>query len=720
VRAFGINQGLIARRLFVQILLLSLMATVIISALQLHFRYRDKLRGIESEIQRIETSHLNSMAAHLWLTDETLLSTELEGIMNLPNIQFVEVRSYEGQRIALGAPVMANRIEREYPLVFSHRGIKTEIGKFRIQANLDRIWTELLEDAAAISLGEAGKIFVTAFLVFILFQISVGRHLRSLALQARTLDIRRPDSPFNLDRPARQGKSADELDYLVSALNGLNAHLVGTIGHLRQANEKLDHEIGDRKQAEEAMRFTQFAIDKTIDQAFWMREDGHFFYVNDAACRTLGYSREELLKLSVPDIDPMFPPEVPAQNWRDLQKNGSATFESFHRTKDGRVYPVEIRANYVVFDGKEYNCAFATDITERKLSEEKQRASEVFLETIIEYSPLSMWVSDNKGTMIRMNQACRVLLHVDDEELVGKYNLFKDNIVERQGAMPLVKRVFERGERVRFPLHYDSSELDSLRIRETTQLVLEVTISPVLDTLGRVAHAIIQHQDMTERIQAEEALRSSLAEKESLLKEVHHRVKNNLQIISSILNLKGRKVQNPEVHAFLLDTQHRIRSMALLHETLYRSGNLAKVSFPQYVKSICGHLARSYASGSGHIRLRHDIADVSLEMDQAIPAGLIISELVANAFKHAFPSGSHGEILVEFQAADDCHLVLRVSDNGVGLPAEKRPQNPETLGLLLVNNLCRQLDGRISVTSEQGSVFEIVIPRNPPEKSFER
>ncbi len=534
------------------------------------------------------------------------------------------------------------------------------------------------------------------------------------------------------------------------------------------------------------------------------------------------------MKLSVPDIGPTFPPEVFARHWHDLQKNGSTTFVSFHQTKDGCVHPVEIRANYVVFDGKEYNCAFATDITERRraeemlrenmnrlqtivsnapivifgvdrrgvftlsegkglaamglkpgegvgqsvfdlyrdqpenlenfrralageaftvpvragkhvydayhepvfsedgeyagtlgvlvdvternLAEEKLRASEVFLETIIEYSPFSMWVSDNKGTMIRMNQACRVLLHVDDEELVGKYNLFKDNIVERQGAMPLVKRVFERGERVRFTLHYDSSDLRSLQLRKTTQLVLEVTISPVLDSLGQVVHAIIQHQDMTERRRAEEALRTSLVEKESLLKEVHHRVKNNLQVISSLLNLQSRKVQNPEVHGFLRDTQNRVRSMALLHETLYRSGNFAKISFPQYVKSICAHLARSYASDAERIRLRHDIADVALDLDQAIPAGLIVSELVANALKHAFPTLSGGEILVALQVQGEHHLVLHVSDNGVGLPAEISPQSTETLGLLLVRNLSQQMDGRMSVISEQGTVFEIVFP----------
>ncbi|MHC1743634.1 MAG: sensor histidine kinase [Syntrophobacteraceae bacterium] len=273
-----------------------------------------------------------------------------------------------------------------------------------------------------------------------------------------------------------------------------------------------------------------------------------------------------------------------------------------------------------------------------------------------------------------------------------------------------MKRVFEEGESVRFTIDYDSSELSPLHLAETAQVVLEVTISPVLDAKGQVVHAIIQQLDLSERKQAEEALRNSLLEKESLLKEVHHRVKNNLQVISSLLTLQARKMQNPEVHGVLRDTQNRVRSMALLHETLYRSGNLAKVSFPQYVNNVCSHVARSYGFGVGNIRLRHEIVDVTLDLDLAIPAGLIINELVSNAFKHAFPSHLEGEILVELQSAPEEQLVLRVSDNGIGMAPEVDPESAETLGLLLVRNLARQLDGRMSVASEQGTVFEIVFP----------
>ncbi|HRE18877.1 MAG TPA: PAS domain S-box protein, partial [Rhodocyclaceae bacterium] len=160
-------------------------------------------------------------------------------------------------------------------------------------------------------------------------------------------------------------------------------------------------------------------------------------------------------------------------------------------------------------DGSIRVMGVSVDVTERQQAEARLRTSEAFLDAIIEHSPFSMWVSDDRGTLLRMNQACRDLLHVTNEELVGKYNVLEDNVVEQQGAMPLVKRVFQQGERVQFTLRYDSARLRALQLKETAQVVLEVTISPVLDAQKRVIHAIIQHVDITERMQAEEALNRS-------------------------------------------------------------------------------------------------------------------------------------------------------------------------------------------------------------------
>jgi two-component sensor histidine kinase len=166
-----------------------------------------------------------------------------------------------------------------------------------------------------------------------------------------------------------------------------------------------------------------------------------------------------------------------------------------------------------------------------------------------------------------------------------------------------------------------------------------------------------------------------------------------------------RLPKNTEVQSFLRDTQNRIRSMAMLHEILCRSG-IAENHFPRYLRSLCDHLVRSFDSRT--IRLRQEISDVALDPDQAIVAGLIVNELVTNAIKHAFPSGS-GEILVELRAADEGRVLLRVADDGVGLPSSP-PEPTESLGLLLVRSLSRQLNGALTVRGQPSAAFEIVFP----------
>jgi PAS domain S-box-containing protein len=165
----------------------------------------------------------------------------------------------------------------------------------------------------------------------------------------------------------------DAVRYYVLAIALVAALCLVFLVWSRMLKRRVKQRTAELRRSEEALRFTQYAIDNAADQAFWMTEDGRLFYVNDAACRALGYSREELVGMSVSDIDPNHLPEAFAEHWRDLQNQGSITLQSLHRAKDGRVYPVEIRANYVVFDGKEYNCAFATDISERKRMEDQLR-----------------------------------------------------------------------------------------------------------------------------------------------------------------------------------------------------------------------------------------------------------------------------------------------------------------------------------------------------------
>ena len=237
----------------------------------------------------------------------------------------------------------------------------------------------------------------------------------------------------------------------------------------------------------------------------------------------------------------------------------------------------------------------------------------------------------------------------------------------------------------------------------------QISITPVKDAAGKVSHFVAILHDLTERKRAEEALRELLREKESLLKEVHHRVKNNLQVISSLMRLQSAQVENGVVQAALQDMQNRIGSMGLLHETLYQSGNFARVDLGTYLRSLCSQLFHSLVVDPESIQLRLDVASVGLDVSQAVPCGLLINELVSNCLKHAFPDGRAGEVRVELQSVDGGPAVrLRVADNGVGLPADFDLRQLRSLGLQLVSDLVGQLQGRLEIGRGPGAVFEVV------------
>jgi PAS domain S-box-containing protein len=213
--------------------------------------------------------------------------------------------------------------------------------------------------------------------------------------------------------------------------------------------------------------------------------------------------------------------------------------------------------------------------------------------------------------------------------------------------------------------------------------------------------------EVNERKAAEEQVRESLQEKEVLLKEIHHRVKNNLQIISSLLNLQANRVSDQRTLQALGDSQARVRSMALIHEKLYQSQSLAEIDFGEYVRSLASDLFRSYRRNFTAVQLDVQTDEVSLELDLAVSCGLILNELMTNALKYAFPDGKHGTISVELRATPARVVQLRVADDGVGIPADLDITRTKSLGLHLVNNLVAQLDGKLDLDSSAGTAFQV-------------
>jgi two-component sensor histidine kinase len=204
----------------------------------------------------------------------------------------------------------------------------------------------------------------------------------------------------------------------------------------------------------------------------------------------------------------------------------------------------------------------------------------------------------------------------------------------------------------------------------------------------------------------EEKLKNSLAEKETLLREIHHRVKNNMQIISSLLSMETQYVKEEETVNVLKESQNRIRSMAMVHEKLYQSQDLTNINIRDYILSLVSDLFYSYHIQKDQITLVTDVDDIKLNLETAMPCGLIICELVSNSLKYAFPEKQKGKVEIILKLIGET-MHLTISDNGIGLPS-KDYLNEETLGLQLVQNLTNQLDGTIKLDLKQGTRFEII------------
>ncbi len=240
----------------------------------------------------------------------------------------------------------------------------------------------------------------------------------------------------------------------------------------------------------------------------------------------------------------------------------------------------------------------------------------------------------------------------------------------------------------------------------------------ILHVLGQQAAIALEHarlheqaqQEIAERRQAEALIKTSLSEKELLLKEIHHRVKNNLQVISSLLYLQSKQIQDEETLGMFLESRQRIRSMALVHERLYQTEDLTRVDAAEYLRALVSQLFHSYGISAGHVHLTVQADDITLDIDTAVPCGLIINELVSNALKHAFPDDREGEVSVELGAIAGDQISLVVSDDGVGFPEDLDFQDMQSLGLRLINTLVDQIQGTIELDRSRGTRFQIVFP----------
>lgn len=382
---------------------------------------------------------------------------------------------------------------------------------------------------------------------------------------------------------------------------------------------------------------------------------------------------------------------------------GHADFETEYRVKwpDGAVRDIAARGEvYRDQAGKPVRMmGVCWDITRRKQMEESLRQSEERFRLLFEGNRDAIfWADAVTGILTHCNAAAETLTGRSRTQLVGQPQTILHPPEEKERYLEVFRDYASLGQNRRI-------EGDVIR-EDGSRVQVEITSS--LAATG--GHTFLQgiFRDITDRKQAEAAMLATLEEKTALLKEVHHRVKNNLQIISSLLGLEARQQKDQKVLDAFRNTQDRVRSMALLHEMLYRSKNLARIDLSGYVQRLCEQLFRAIGGDPSRVRLEcRCAAAAEVGMDQAVPCGLIISELVSNALKYAFPEGRSGRITVELAFAPDQRMVLTVADDGVGLPAGLDPAHASTLGLHLVSALTGQLMGTLEVERGRGTAFHL-------------
>ncbi len=462
-----------------------------------------------------------------------------------------------------------------------------------------------------------------------------------------------------------------------------------------------------RHQLDQSERAARAVMRATDDPAMLVAVDGRVLYANDALCRSLKTTMEELGGTNIFD---WLAPSIARLRQRylaDVVRTGRPV--RFEDSREGRVYdnslqPVKNSEGLV-----EKIAVFARDITDIRRSQQALRESEQRYRDLIHWAPVSILVVQG-GKYVFANPAGAARLgYSRPEDLVGRDAL---STIAPACHEAVLKRMKSLNEGCPNP----PMEIEILAADGTAAPVESTSIPIILD--GKAASLIIGI-DISERKAAETSLRDSLDEKDALLREVHHRVKNNLQVISSLLGLQANALDDPSAAKPLWETQRRVLAIADVHQQLHDTGPLARVSLGAYLAGLARQLSQTHSRPD--IVEYVELDDLEADTDCAVLCGLIVNELYSNAFKHAFEPGRGGQVWLTLRATDTASCEITVADDGRGLPEKVHLDHPDTLGLQLVRILAGQLRADLEVGRDVGCRFRLRFrphrSHRPPEAS---
>jgi PAS domain S-box-containing protein len=464
-------------------------------------------------------------------------------------------------------------------------------------------------------------------------------------------------------------------------------------------------DISERKRVSDKLHESeiqyQLLFDRAGDAIIIHEPEGTILDANRIACQRSGYSLEEFKKIRFLDLEIAQNAEKTRSRTQEPEPKDSPIYETVHRYRSGREVPTEISSSRIEFHGRHAIISIIRDISERKQAEVAIREREQQFRLTGELIPYGVWICDASGQFTYCSESflsfmgltleqCRDfgwLKRLSPEDAERTKNDWVQT-VQTGGFWDYEYRIFDRDHQEHFILSRGS---------------------PIRDSTGTIISFVGIHLDITDRRQYENSLEAALREKEVIIKEIHHRVKNNMQVISGFLQLQSNYIKDPESAEQLDECQRRVRSMALVHEKLYQSRNLGFINVAEYIQSLATDLQESYVV-QADIRFTVDVDNVNINLDIAIPCGLIINELLTNSLKYAFKAKSSGIVNITLHLSPDHRFTLTVSDDGTGLPEDFDIASTATLGMQLVHVLVRQLGGEIAISSHPGTRFVITFP----------
>ena len=460
-------------------------------------------------------------------------------------------------------------------------------------------------------------------------------------------------------------------------------------------------DVTDEKQAE--IRYQR--LFENANDGIFIMDGKEFVECNTQVLNIYGLStKEQILGKSPIDFSPEVQPDGQKSSVKARKKIQKAlegtpqVFEWQHQTWDGKAVDVEVSLNQLQLVDDVYVQAIVRDLTEQKKAQEKLRKSEELFRKLFLKAPGAMVMIDTKNRVQKVNKSFEELFGYDEKELL---NEDIDEIIVGEEDDQIVPRMPDEG------FEKDKFYTDIVRYtKKGEKLNLLLGAIPVYLDDDPIAGFGI-YVDITEQKKYQEQLKQSVKEKQVLLEEIHHRVKNNLAIISGMLQLQAFEADNEEIRNALNDGQLRIQSIGIVHELLYQSENFVDISFEEYISKLIDTIKNTLPFNHQHIDVKVDTGDVLMDINQAIPTAILINELVTNAYKHAFDDDQPGTIEILLREYDQ-EISIMVRDDGKGLPEDFLVEDHASIGMNLIETLTNQLEGELSYTSDKGTEFKVV------------